>query len=395
MPEPDQLPVDSSIESQTVSTTSRANQTEQREHWPLKRVPQQTAVPRSLLASVLLTTLTIVALAQFVAFREPNRWVPWCMQLYRASRGLIDLTLMTGLLSQVVIVWILLIGVGRLRPTELGLDISKLPAGVAWTFAAWLAAQLVTLLVCVVAGASISLNPEWSFGTWTQPAGQWIAQLFGNAAFEEVVDRGFLLPQCVWIASGWFRGRSDRSRIAIALLISQGWFALSHIPFNFAGGGWTGQWLLIFQLLMGLAFCGIYIRTGNLFLAIGFHALANNPGPLLTGGTIAETLPLAIVHLIMLALIIGRPKSLIALFCVVALGWLLARDAHTDQMAQLSKWAVLLPTPESLGEIPSKVADVLGGWEVLLIGELHYVQDHHEFLCNCHRHGMPKASVAS
>jgi membrane protease YdiL (CAAX protease family) len=35
---------------------------------------------------------------------------------------------------------------------------------------------------------------------------------------------------------------------------------------------------------MGLAFCGIYVRTGNLFLAIGFHALANNPGPLLTGG---------------------------------------------------------------------------------------------------------------
>jgi membrane protease YdiL (CAAX protease family) len=46
---------------------------------------------------------------------------------------------------------------------------------------------------------------------------------------------------------------------------------------------------------MGLAFCGIYIRTGNLFLAIGFHALANNPGPLLTDGTIAEHLPTAIV----------------------------------------------------------------------------------------------------
>ncbi|MFN8709617.1 MAG: type II CAAX prenyl endopeptidase Rce1 family protein [Planctomyces sp.] len=28
---------------------------------------------------------------------------------------------------------------------------------------------------------------------------------------------------------------------------------------------------MIFQFLMGLAFCGIYIRTGNLFLAIGFH----------------------------------------------------------------------------------------------------------------------------
>ena len=86
------------------------------------------------------------------------------------------------------------------------MDIAKLPAGGAWTFVAWLAAQLVTLLLCVVAGEPIGLNPAWS-----------------------------------------------------------------------------GQWLLILQFLMGLAFCGIYIRTGNLFLAIGLHALANNPGPLLTG----------------------------------------------------------------------------------------------------------------
>jgi hypothetical protein len=120
---------------------------------------------------------------------------------------------------------------------------------------------------------------------------------------------------------------------------------------------------------MGLAFCGIYIRTGNLFLAIGFHALANNPGPLLTGGTIAEILPMAIVHLLILALIIGRPKSLMALLAVVTLGWLFVRGDYSEQAAQLPKQVVFFPTPETPLEIPSKVTDVQGEYDLLLIGE--------------------------
>jgi membrane protease YdiL (CAAX protease family) len=368
MPEPEQPPSDSSLASPTVNATSSSNQPVQQEHWPLKRIPIQPALSWFFLASILLIFLALVAIAQFLVFPDSNRWAPWCVAVYRATQGLIDFTLMLGLFLQVLIIGILVIGIGRLRPRELGLDIAKLPAGVAWTFAAWLAAQLVTLLLCVVAGEPIGLNPAWSFGSWTQPAGEWIAQLFGNAALEEVLYRGFLFPQCVWLASSWFRDRSDRWRIAIALLISQGWFALGHIPFNFVGGGWSGQWSLIYQFLMGLAFCGIYIRTGNLFLAIGFHALANNPGPLLTGGTIAEILPMAIVHLLILALIIGRPKSLMALLAVVTLGWLFARGDYSEQ-AQFPKQVVFFPTPESPLEIPSKVSDVLGEYDLQLLGE--------------------------
>lgn len=369
MPEPDHPPSDSSLAFQTANTRSPTNRSVHQEHWPLKRIPIQPALSLSFLASILLIFLALVAIAQFVVFPDTNRWAPWCVAVYRATQGLIDFTLMLGLFLQVLIIGILVIGIGRLRPRELGLDIAKLPAGVAWTFAAWLAAQLVTLLICVVAGEPIGLSPAWSFGSWTQPAGKWIAQLFGNAALEEVLYRGFLFPQCVWLASSWFRDRSDRWWIAISLLISQGCFALGHIPFNFVGGGWSGQWLLIFQFLMGLAFCGIYIRTGNLFLAIGFHALANNPGPLLTGGTMAEIFPMAIVHLLILALIIGRPKSLMAFLAVVTLGWLFVRGDYSEQAAQLPKQVVFFPTPESPLEIPSKVTDVQGDYDLLLIGE--------------------------
>ena len=126
---------------------------------------------------------------------------------------------------------------------------------------------------------------------------------------------------------------------------------------------------MLFQFLMGLAFCGIYIRTGNLFLAIGFHALANNPGPLLTGGTMAEILPMAIVHLLILALMIGRPKSLMAFLAVVTLGWLFVRGDYSEQAAQPPNHVVFFPTPESPLEIPSKVTDVQGDYDLLLMGE--------------------------
>jgi hypothetical protein len=82
----------------------------------------------------------------------------------------------------------------------------------------------------------------------------------------------------------------------------------------------------------------------------------------------AEILPMAIVHLLILALIIGRPKSLMALLAVVTLGWLFARGDYSEQ-AQFPKQVVFFPTPESPLEIPSKVSDVLGEYDLQLLGE--------------------------
>jgi hypothetical protein len=78
---------------------------------------------------------------------------------------------------------------------------------------------------------------------------------------------------------------------------------------------------------------------------------------------------MAIVHLLILALIIGRPKSLMAFLAVVTLGWLFFRGDYSEQAAQLPKQVVFFPTPESPLEIPSKVTDVQGDYDLLLLGE--------------------------
>jgi membrane protease YdiL (CAAX protease family) len=63
------------------------------------------------------------------------------------------------------------------------------------------------------------------------------------------------------------------------LVISQGLFALVHIPIRIYGG--TDVVLLVpnllYLLFLGSFFAFIYMRTGNLFFAVGVHSLLNAP----------------------------------------------------------------------------------------------------------------------
>jgi hypothetical protein len=58
-----------------------------------------------------------------------------------------------------------------------------------------------------------------------------------------------------------------------------------------------------------------------------------------------------------------------AFFVVVTLGWLFVRGDYSEQAAQIPKQVVFFPTPESPLEIPSKVSDVLGEYDLQLLGE--------------------------
>ena len=99
---------------------------------------------------------------------------------------------------------------------------------------------------------------------------------------EEVIYRGFLLPQVFLLLVA--RKSWDSSKaLLVALLSSQAYFALNHLPAALLTyrEEWLGATLYIIQvLLVGILFAAIYIRTGNLFVAIGLHALINFPSEL-------------------------------------------------------------------------------------------------------------------
>ena len=101
--------------------------------WPLRHVPPQRAVAWPVIVLALATEMAAVLLMQLVVYRDADRWAPWAVEIRRATGGIVEFTLMGCLLLQVVVVGVVLMGIGRLRPIALGLDIRKVAPAVAWT----------------------------------------------------------------------------------------------------------------------------------------------------------------------------------------------------------------------------------------------------------------------
>jgi hypothetical protein len=230
-------------------------------------------------AGVFVAYFLLTCFWELLYTRQPDKWFPFAGWLWRETDGLINVTFTANVLNQIILVGVLLLGVFRSRPKELGLNFARLPAAVGVMALFWAVNQAVLVLVLALSRQPILLNPQWTTTSWTQAAGPWIGQLFGNTPLEEIAFRGFLLPQCLLLMLSRMPTARPRIQITLALVLSQGLFTLFHVFFNLRQP--QGQWLLVVQFVMGLAFAGIYLRTGNLFLAMGVHALANNPSPLL------------------------------------------------------------------------------------------------------------------
>ena len=203
----------------------------------------------------------------------------WLYAVVRSTGGWLDGTLLANLCLLAVVVGGALCGFGRARPRDLGLRLRQvLPALVA-TVVMWLALQGATALLAwangepLVAAAARS-NTRVPFGS------DLLAQVFGNALYEEILYRGCLLVQlALWLSTG--DGPPPRRVVWQALLVSQVLFALQHIPNRLAFDAWhdvagvAGDLGLL--LVSGLFFAGVFLRTGNLLVAVGLHALGNCP----------------------------------------------------------------------------------------------------------------------
>lgn len=199
--------------------------------------------------------------------------------IVRSTGGWLNATLLANLCLLGVVVGGALCGLGRARPRDLGLRARQLVPAVLATALMWLALQLATALVAWAGGEALVGAPARSdvrapFGS------DLIAQLFGNALHEEILFRGCLLVQIgLWLSPGELP--PPRRVQWRALLISQALFALQHIPNRLAFGAWHGVagavGDLALLLVSGLCFAGVFVRTGNLLVAVGLHALGNCP----------------------------------------------------------------------------------------------------------------------
>ncbi|MEM7476467.1 MAG: CPBP family intramembrane glutamic endopeptidase, partial [Planctomycetota bacterium] len=104
-------------------------------------------------------------------------------------------------------------------------------------------------------------------------------QFFGNALYEEILFRAFLITQMLVLIKKKKRKWSWNRCFLIALLGSQVIFALIHIPNRLYQGSYTGvgsffadQFILV---ILGSLLAGVFLLSRNVYAAIGIHALVN------------------------------------------------------------------------------------------------------------------------
>jgi hypothetical protein len=221
--------------------------------------------------------------------------------LERLTNGLIQVTFIFSALRFALVALGVTMLIGGLRAWDIGLAWEKLTAGALVVFGLWIVMQLIGILFGLVASGQVALSPIWAPDKLTLIAGELIAQFLGNAFAEEVIFRGFLVTQVYLMLKGNISGRGWR--VTAAVLISQLIFSLSHIPQRLTGS-YTPLSLLLNLLLVwgyGILFAVLYLRTENIFIAVGVHALANAPVTIVAlpsqsvGGLLALALGLVLI----------------------------------------------------------------------------------------------------
>lgn len=187
--------------------------------------------------------------------------------------GLINETLLVNLMLIAGLGYLLMVRLGRLSWADLGVRKSRLAAGITATLTLWFAKEIINMAVSLLLSGRINWSMNWEVYGTPVLIGTFVSQVFGNALYEELAFRGFLVPQIrKKIPAGIWS-------TVIAVLVSQTLFGLIHIPNRLYSGVEPDQMLLsiIMPAILGIFFSVVYLVTDNLFFAIGVHTLNNIP----------------------------------------------------------------------------------------------------------------------
>lgn len=224
--------------------------------------------------------------------------------LHGITNGLIHPVLLYTLISLAIVCFIIF-GWARLKPREVGCLRTALKPALMFLFGFWFVAQGCFALLSLFRTGTLEWNITWGQG-WPAVVGLFIAYLFGTAIYEELAFRGFMLPQ-FYLKLGGSPENQTRKHLVYAILASQIVFSLVHIPRLIYDGANLGliSARLGICLFLGVIMALLYIRTSNLFLIVGIHALIDTNTSLLNG--IEDPVEHAIYTVLMILLLIIWP----------------------------------------------------------------------------------------
>ena len=214
-----------------------------------------------------LLVLTLLLFFVYVLYGKNLQFIlPFVRSIMYATNGLISPVLLSNLFGFVVIVGVCLLGFGCLSASSLGFIWGKLPLAAIIIAGTWIAGQIVQ------ATASLIFAHRLVAATGNAHSlSYFIAIMFGVAMLEESIFRGYLIHTLLPYL---------RNSIVVAVLCSGIIFGVMHIFVNIAEG--RPIMVYVFQILAGILFGWLYIRTENLWLCIGFHSFIDETAILWT-----------------------------------------------------------------------------------------------------------------
>ena len=194
--------------------------------------------------------------------------------LQDATGGWITATLVLSI-PFFAILWAVLIRAGGQRWSDLGLIRAHVLSGGLITAAFWVLTQAIQAGGAAVDGDAPALHARWG-GSLGVPIGLLLGQLLANGPYEEMIFRRFMLSQTSHVLAFI---RPAFVRLVVVVLLTQLFFWVMHFPAVLAKGGPASHLVSGTSVILvnGFLFTWAYLQTRNLFVAVGFHALANRP----------------------------------------------------------------------------------------------------------------------
>lgn len=243
--------------------------------------------------------ILVLALGAHAALKALFFWRPYLYQvalpLEAATGGLVTTVTLAGILSWLVLVGVVMLGLGRLRPADLGLTGQALREALPVLVGLWALAQVAHVLLSASSPALASTAP-----TFGAALGLRLQAVVGSGLLEETLYRGFLLVQLYAL----LRTRVSRDQAVVwAVVASSLYFGLNHVPAGLRAGLPLSEALgfALYSGLVGGMFAVLYLRTGNLFVAAGAHAFINDPVPLIAAPVDPSVVALTAAAALMLA----------------------------------------------------------------------------------------------
>lgn len=244
-------------------------------------------IPLAWLTGLIIIEIIVAMFINLNVFRNID--FTW---FHRMTGGLINATLIVNTFMILFFIVICLLLVLKMSPEALGIRTNKIWFGLIRTFDVWLGLNIINIILMVIIDGKPYINQ--SFGQYGVLAviGAFLGQLLGNALFEEVFFRGFLMAQMIaWVhlirQVKYSEDQISSKSVWIGMAISQVIFALMHIPNRIYSGFSLGQALLsvIVLFIIGMLLAWLYLVSNNLFLVIGLHTLLNSPTLIFEGVT--------------------------------------------------------------------------------------------------------------